>query len=73
MDSLDKNLIKNIEVNIGDNKTISEMLDENLKVEKPICIGVNVINMITNPHRDIKTPPPKPKNIVSPWSYKSVS
>ena len=33
MESLSKNLIKNVEVNIGDNKTIAEMVDGNLKVE----------------------------------------
>ena len=33
MESLSKNLIKSIEVNIGDNKTIAEMVDGNLKVE----------------------------------------
>ena len=54
MESLSKNLIKNVEVNIGDNKTIAEMVDGNLKVEhyykneiiieKPVRIGVDTIN-----------------------------
>ena len=80
MESLGKNLIKNVEVNIGDNKTIAEMLDGNLKVEhyykneiiieKPVRIGVDVINKITSHHRDIISPPPIPKNNVSPWSDK---
>ena len=53
MENLSKNLIKNVEVTIGDNKTIAEMVDGNLKVEhhykneiiieKPVCIEVNVI------------------------------
>jgi len=33
MENLSKNLIKNVEVTIGDNKTIAEMVDGNLKVE----------------------------------------
>jgi hypothetical protein len=33
IDNLSKNLIKNVEVTIGDNKTIAEMVDGNLKVE----------------------------------------
>jgi hypothetical protein len=52
------NLIKNVEVKIGDNKTIAEMVDGNLKVEhyykneiiieKPVHIGVDTI---TSPNR----------------------
>ena len=80
MESLGKNLIKNCEVNIGDNKTIAEMVDGNLKVEhyykneiiieKPIRIGVNTINQSINSHanRNLRSPPPIPKNIVSPWT-----
>ena len=82
MESLGKNLIKNCEVNIGDNKTIAEMVDGNLKVEhyykneiiieKPIRIGVNTISQTTNSNadRNLRSPPPIPKNIVSPWSDK---
>ena len=60
MPELDKeveNLIKKVEVNIADNKTIAEMVDGNLKVEhyykneiiieKPVRIEVDVINTIT--------------------------
>ena len=80
MESLGKNLIKNCEVNIGDNKTIAEMVDGNLKVEhyykneiiieKPIRIGVNTINQSIHSHanRNLRSPPPIPKNIVSPWT-----
>ena len=80
MESLGKNLIKNCEVNIGDNKTIAEMVDGNLKVEhyykneiiiaKPVRIGVNTISQSINSNRnlDLRTPPPIPKNIVSPWT-----
>ena len=81
MESLSKNLIKNVEVNIGDNKTIAEMVDGNLKVEhyyknetiieKPLRIGVDVINTITTPNKDLRTTLPIPKNYVSPWSDKS--
>ena len=80
MESLGKNLIKNCEVNIGDNKTIAEMVDGNLKVEHyykneiiietPVRIGVNTINQSINSHanRNLRSPPPIPKNIVSPWT-----
>jgi len=80
MDTLSKNLIKNVEVTIGDNKTIAEMVDGNLKVEhyykneiiieKPVRIGVNTINQTTNSNRnrDLRTSPIMPKNIVSPWT-----
>ena len=80
MESLGKNLIKNCEVNIGDNKTIAEMVDGNLKVEhyykneiiiaKPLRIGVNTINQSinSNANRNLRSPPPIPKNIVSPWT-----
>ena len=78
MESLSKNLIKNVEVNIGDNKTIAEMVDGNLKVEhyykneiiieKPVRIGVDTINTITTPNRDLRSPPPIPKKILSPWT-----
>ena len=81
MESLGKNLIKNCEVNIGDNKTIAEMVDGNLKVEhyykneiiieKPVRIGVDTINTITTPNRDLRSPPPIPKNIVSPWTQQN--
>ena len=33
MEIVGKNLIKNVEFTIGDNKTIAEMVDGNLKVE----------------------------------------
>jgi hypothetical protein len=80
MDTLSKNLIKNVEVTIGDNKTIAEMVDGNLKVEhyykneiiieKPVRIGVNTINQSinSNRNRDLRTTPQIPKNIVSPWT-----
>ena len=81
MESLGKNLIKNVEATIGDNKTIAEMVDGNLKVkkyyknviviEKPLRIGVNTISQSINSNRnlDLRTiPPPIPKNIVSPWT-----
>jgi hypothetical protein len=80
MESLGKNLIKNVEVTIGDNKTIAEMVDGNLKVEhyykneivieKPVRIGVNTISQTTNSNRDrsLRSTPPIPKNIVSPWT-----
>ena len=80
IDNLSKNLIKNVEVTIGDNKTIAEMVDGNLKVEhyykneiiiaKPVRIGVNTINQSINSHanRNLRTPPPILKNNVSPWT-----
>ena len=78
MEKLSQNLIKNVEVNIGDNKTIAEMVDGNLKVEhyykneiiieKPVRIGVDTINTITTPNRDLISPPPIPKKILSPWT-----
>jgi len=80
MESVGKNLIKNVEVTIGDNKTIAEMVDGNLKVEnyykneivieKPVRIGVNTISQTTNSNanRNLRTPPIIPKNIVSPWT-----
>ena len=81
MESLGKNLIKNCEVNIGDNKTIAEMVDGNLKVEhyykneiiieKPVRIGVNTISQTTNSNadRNLRSPPPILKNnVVSPWT-----
>ena len=80
IDNLSKNLIKNVEVTIGDNKTIAEMVDGNLKVEhyykneiiieKPIRIGVNTISQTTNSHanRNLRSPQPILKNIVSPWT-----
>jgi len=77
MESLGKKLIKNIEVNIGDNKTIAEMVDGNLEVEhyykneiiieKPIRIGVDIINIITTPNKDLRTTQ-IPKKILSPWT-----
>lgn len=82
MESLSKNLIKNIEVNIGDYKTITKMVDGNLKVEhyykneitieKPVYVGVDVINTIISSNRDLISPPPMPmpKNNVSHWSDK---
>ena len=81
MESLGKNLIKNVEVTIGDNKTIAEMVDGNLKVkkyyknviviEKPLRI--DTINQSINPHanRNLRSPPPIPKNIVSPWTQQN--
>ena len=80
MESLSKNLIKNVEVNIGNNKTIAEMVDGNLKVEhyykneiiieKPVRIGVNTINQSinSNANRNLRTTPQIPKNILSPWT-----
>jgi len=80
IDNLSKNLIKNVEVTIGDNKTIAEMVDGNLKVEhyyknvivieKPVRIGVNTISQTTNSNanRNLRTTPQIPKNIVSPWT-----
>ena len=63
------NLIKNVEVKIGDNKTIAEMVDGNLKVEhyykneiiieKPVHNGVDTI---TSPNRDLRTPIIMPEN-----------
>ena len=82
MESLGKNLIKNVEVTIGDNKTIAEMVDGNLKVEhyykneiiiaKPVRIGVNTISQTTNSNadRNLRTPPPILKNNVSPCTQK---
>ena len=56
------------EVTVGDNKTIAEMVDGNLKVEhyykneiiieKPVLIGVNTVNQTT---------PIIPTKIISPW------
>jgi hypothetical protein len=78
MENLSQNLIKNVEVTIGDNKTIAEMVDGNLKVEhyykneiiieKPVRICVDTINQSinSNRNRDLRTPPIMPKNIVSP-------
>lgn len=80
IDNLSKNLIKNVEVTIGDNKTIAEMVDGNLKVEhyykneiiiaKPVRIGVNTISQTINSNRnlDLRTTPPIPKKIISPWT-----
>jgi hypothetical protein len=80
IDNLSKNLIKNVEVTIGDNKTIAEMVDGNLKVEnyykneivieKPVRIGVNTINQSinSNANRNLKTTQQIPKNIISPWT-----
>jgi len=80
IDNLSKNLIKNVEVTIGDNKTIAEMVDGNLKVEHyykneiiietPVRIGVNTISQTTNSNadRNLRTPPPILKNNVSPWT-----
>ena len=63
IDNLSKNLIKNVEVTIGDNKTIAEMVDGNLKVEhyykneiiiaKPVRIGVNTISQTINSNRNL--------------------
>ena len=63
------NVINNVEVKIGDNKTIAEMVDGNLKVEhyykneiiieKPVHIGVDII---TSPNRDLRTPIIMPEN-----------
>ena len=39
-------------------------------IEK-IAIGVDVINTITTPNQNLRTPPIMPKNYVSPWSDKS--
>ena len=80
IDNLSKNLIKNVEVTIGDNKTIAEMVDGYLKVEhhyindiiieKPVHIGVNTISQTTNSNadRNLRTPPPILKNNVLPWT-----
>ena len=80
MESLGKNLIKNVEVTIGDNKTIAEMVDGNLKVEhyykneiiieKPVRIGVNTISQSINSNRnlDLRSTPQIPKKIISPWT-----
>ena len=80
IDTLSKNLIKNVEVTVGDNKTIAEMVDGNLKVEhyykneivieKPVRIGINTISQNTNSNanRNLITTPQIPKNIVSPWT-----
>ena len=78
IDNLSKNLIKNVEVTIGDNKTIAEMVDENLKVEhyykneiiikKPVCVGVNTISQTINFNRDMRTTSQIPKIYVSPWT-----
>ena len=83
IDNLSKNLIKNVEVTIGDNKTIAEMVDRNLKVEhyykneivieKPVCIGINTISQTTNSNanRNLRTPPIIPKICVSPWTQQN--
>ena len=83
IDNLSKNLIKNVEVTIGDNKTIAEIVDGNLKVEnyyknvivieKPVRIGVNTINQSinSNANRNLKTTPQIPKNIISPWTQQN--
>jgi hypothetical protein len=44
------------------------MVDANLKVE-PIRIGLNTINKTTNSNgnRDLRSAPPIPKKIISPW------
>ncbi len=80
MENLSQNLIKNVEVTIGDNKTIAEMVDGNLKVEhyykneivieKPVRIGVNTISQSinSNANRNLRTPPPILKNNVSHWT-----
>ena len=64
-----KNLIKNVEVTIGDNKTKVDNIDTNLKVE-PIRIYVDTINQTINSNRDrdLRSTPPIPKKIISPWT-----
>ena len=64
-DILQKTENKNVEDMIGDNKT---MVDANLKVE-PIRICVDTINQTTNSNRDrdLRSSPPIPKKIISPW------
>ncbi len=63
-----KNLIKNVEVTICDNKTKVDNIDGKLKVE-PIRICVDTINQTTNSNRDrdLRSTPPIPKKIISPW------
>ena len=64
-----KNLIKNVEVTIGDNKTKVDNIDGKLKVE-PIRICVDTINASINSNRYIHicSTPPIPKKIISPWT-----
>ena len=77
-DILQKTENKNVEVSIGDNKTYlplsayftvdGKLKTENLKVE-PIPICVDTINQTTNSNRDrdLRSSPPIPKKIISPW------
>ena len=65
-ESLGKNLIKNVEVKIGDNKTIGvdtinteRDYERNDIIEKPVHIGVDII---TSPNRDLRTPIIMPEN-----------
>ena len=101
--TIGKNLIKNVEVKIGDNTTKVENIDGKLKIDhyykdilqktenknvkviisdnktnlplsayftvEPIRICVDTINQTTNSNRDrdLRSSPPIPKKIISPW------
>ena len=111
-ENIGKNLIKNVEVTIGDNKTKVDNIDGKLKIEhyykdilqktenknidntttleylplstyftvdgklktekiekvEPIRICVDTINQSINYNRDLHSPPPIPKKIISPWT-----
>jgi hypothetical protein len=64
--------IKN-KINLYCNSEIKEIKSyDNINIiEKPVRIGVDVINTITSPDRDIRNTPPIPKNNVSTWSDKT--
>ena len=64
-----KNLIKNVEVTIGDNKTKVENTDGKLKVESiRICVDTINASINSNRDRDLRSTPPIPKKIISPWT-----
>ena len=55
-------------------KTIKEAVNILVKKQQEIkkfAISVDVINTITTPNKNLRTPPIMPKNYVLPWSNKS--
>ena len=59
---------KNVEVSIGDNKTKVENTDGKLKVESiRICVDTINASINSNRDRDLRSSPPIPKKIISPW------
>ena len=81
INTLSKNLINNVNVNIGDNKTIAKIIDGKLIVnhfyknltiiQKQLCSRVVVINTITSHTKDINTMSLIHNNHLSTLSEKS--